>query len=99
MATYLITGANRGIGTEYCRQLQARGDTVVAACRTPSAELEELGVRIETGVDITSDAAIASLVERLEGLAIDGLIHTTPASWSAPAWRISIPRACAASSR
>jgi NAD(P)-dependent dehydrogenase (short-subunit alcohol dehydrogenase family) len=75
MASYLITGANRGIGTEYCRQLQARGETVVAACRTPSPELEALGVRIEAGVDITSDAAIASLVERLDGLAIDGLIH------------------------
>jgi NAD(P)-dependent dehydrogenase (short-subunit alcohol dehydrogenase family) len=75
MATYLITGANRGIGTEYCRQLQARGETVVAACRTASAELAALGVRIEAGVDITSDDAIASLVERLDGLAIDGLIH------------------------
>jgi NAD(P)-dependent dehydrogenase (short-subunit alcohol dehydrogenase family) len=75
MATYLITGANRGIGYEYCRQLQARGETVVAVCRTPSPELEELGVRIEAGVDITSEAAIASLVERLGDLAIDGLIH------------------------
>jgi NAD(P)-dependent dehydrogenase (short-subunit alcohol dehydrogenase family) len=75
MATILITGANRGIGLEYCRQLQARGDTVLAACRTPSAELEALGVRIEPGVDITSDAAIAALVQRLDGLAIDVLIH------------------------
>ncbi len=75
MATYLITGANRGIGTEYCRQLQARGDTVLATCRTPSAELEALGVRIEAGVDITSEASIASLVDRLEGLPIDVLIH------------------------
>ncbi|CAK6688665.1 SDR family oxidoreductase [Synechococcus sp. CCY9201] len=75
MATYLITGANRGIGTEYCRQLQARGDNVVAVCRTPSEELEALGVRIEAGVDITSDTAMASLVERLDGLPLDGLIH------------------------
>jgi NAD(P)-dependent dehydrogenase (short-subunit alcohol dehydrogenase family) len=30
MATYLITGANRGIGYEYCRQLQERGDKVIA---------------------------------------------------------------------
>ena len=75
MATFLITGANRGIGVEYCRQLRARGETVIAACRTRSQELEELGVRIEEGVDITSEAAIAALVERLDGLPIDGLIH------------------------
>lgn len=75
MATFLVTGANRGIGTEYCRQLKARGDTVIAACRTASAELAALGVRIEQDVDITSDAAVAGLLQRLDGLAIDGLIH------------------------
>ncbi|MCP9850813.1 SDR family oxidoreductase [Cyanobium sp. Morenito 9A2] len=75
MATYLITGANRGIGTEYGRQLKDRGDTVIAACRRSSPELDALGVRIESGVDITSAAAIAGLVERLEGLPIDVLIH------------------------
>ena len=26
MATYLVTGANRGIGLAYCQQLRARGD-------------------------------------------------------------------------
>jgi NAD(P)-dependent dehydrogenase (short-subunit alcohol dehydrogenase family) len=31
MATYLVTGTNRGIGYEYCRQLQARGDRVIAS--------------------------------------------------------------------
>ncbi len=74
MATYLVTGASRGIGLEYCRQLQARGEQVIAVCRTPTAELEALGVRVEAGVDLASGAAITQLVERLQGLPIDGLI-------------------------
>lgn len=44
MATYLVTGANRGIGLEYCRQLQQRGETVIAACRSSSPELDALGI-------------------------------------------------------
>jgi NAD(P)-dependent dehydrogenase (short-subunit alcohol dehydrogenase family) len=31
----LVTGANRGIGLEFVRQLLTRGDRVVAACRQP----------------------------------------------------------------
>ena len=74
MKTFLVTGANRGIGLEYCRQLQERGEGVIAVCRSSSPELEALGVRIEAGVDMTNDAAMASLVERLDGLHLDGLI-------------------------
>ena len=74
MATFLVTGANRGIGLEYCRQLQARGDQVIAVCRSPSPELEALGVRIEAGIDLASEAAIAALVARLDGQPLDGLI-------------------------
>lgn len=33
--TALVTGANRGIGLDFVRQLLARGDHVVAACRQP----------------------------------------------------------------
>jgi NAD(P)-dependent dehydrogenase (short-subunit alcohol dehydrogenase family) len=75
MATYVISGANRGIGYEYCRQLQRRGDTVIALCRQPSDELKALGVRVETGVDITDAAAVADLAQQLQGTAIDGLIN------------------------
>lgn len=64
MATYLITGANRGIGYEYCRQLQARGETVIAVCRTASEDLKQLGIRVEEGIDITSDAVVADLRDR-----------------------------------
>ncbi|MEX1324458.1 MAG: SDR family NAD(P)-dependent oxidoreductase, partial [Synechococcaceae cyanobacterium] len=75
MSTVLITGANRGIGLEFCRQLQARGDAVVAVCRTPSPELEQLGVRIEAGLDLTDAGAGEELRRRLGDLSLDLLIH------------------------
>ncbi|PZV20177.1 MAG: short-chain dehydrogenase [Leptolyngbya sp.] len=75
MATYLITGANRGIGYEYCRQLQQRGDRVIAVCRQPSNELKDLGVQVETGIDITQDDSVAELAQRLEGTRLDVLIN------------------------
>jgi NAD(P)-dependent dehydrogenase (short-subunit alcohol dehydrogenase family) len=75
LKTFLVTGSNRGIGLEYCRQLQTRGEQVIAVCRQPSPELEALGVRLETGVDITAWDSVTNLVERLDGVPIDGLIH------------------------
>ncbi|MBD2060556.1 SDR family oxidoreductase [Oculatella sp. FACHB-28] len=75
MATYLITGANRGIGYEYCRQLQTRGDRVIAICRNASEELQQLGVQVEEEIDITSDESVAGLRTRLGDTAIDVLIN------------------------
>jgi len=42
MTTYLVTGANRGIGYR-CRQLKAMGETVIAVCRSTSEQLNSLG--------------------------------------------------------
>jgi NAD(P)-dependent dehydrogenase (short-subunit alcohol dehydrogenase family) len=75
MATYLVTGANRGIGYEYCRQLKERGDHVIAVCRSASEELKALNVSIEPGVDITSDQSVAALHDRLQGVSIDVFIN------------------------
>ena len=74
MATFLVTGANRGIGLEYCRQLKARGDDVVAVCRQTSDELKGLGVRVEAGLELSDSQAIDDLVQRLDGLPLDGVI-------------------------
>ena len=75
MATYLVTGVNRGIGLEYCRQLQQRGDDVIAVCRSSGDELDALGVRVETGVEITSADSVAQLAEKLQGTRLDVLIN------------------------
>ena len=75
MGTALISGANRGIGLELCRQLAARGDEVIAACRAASAELRELGVRVEEGLEVTDREAVAALARRLEGAPIDLLVN------------------------
>lgn len=40
MQRILVTGANRGLGLEFTRQLLARGDRVIAACRNPGRALK-----------------------------------------------------------
>jgi NAD(P)-dependent dehydrogenase (short-subunit alcohol dehydrogenase family) len=73
--TALVTGANRGIGLELCRQLKARGSSVIGVCRTSSPELDELGVRVESGVDVRRDDDVRDLKNRLRGLRVDLLIN------------------------
>jgi len=75
MAVALVTGANRGIGLELCRQLRARGDAVFAACRRPTAALAALGVDILDEVDVADPQGVASLVERLGDTRIDLLVN------------------------
>ena len=73
--TALVTGANRGIGLEICRQLVERGDRVIAACRSVSNGLTSLDVQVEEGVDVSSEESVAHLVRRLGGQPIDWLIN------------------------
>lgn len=73
MPTVLITGANRGIGLALARRYQARGDTVIATCRESSKELDALGIRVETDVELTADDH-TPLARRLEGTPIDVLV-------------------------
>lgn len=75
MSVYVITGANRGIGLALCHQLHKRGEQVIAVCRQSSAGLDALGVRIEAGVDVTHDADVHALAQRLSGITVDVLIN------------------------
>ena len=75
MATVLVTGCNRGIGLELCRQLHERGDDVIGVCRTSNDNLRSLGVRVIDGVDVTDASGIAKLIESLGDQKIDLLIN------------------------
>lgn len=75
MNKVLITGANRGIGLELCRQLLARGDEVIGVCRNLSSDLKSLNLRVIEGIDVSSTQSVQSLQNQagLEGL--DWLIN------------------------
>ena len=75
MASVLVTGANRGIGLELCRQFSDRGDGVIAACRQSSKELESTGAEVHAGVEVTDDAGVAKLADAIDGRSIDILVN------------------------
>ena len=75
MATVLVTGSNRGIGLELCRQFAARGDEVIAVCRSPSADLERLELRVIDGIDVNTSDSLSRLRDTLDGQRLDVLVN------------------------
>jgi NAD(P)-dependent dehydrogenase (short-subunit alcohol dehydrogenase family) len=82
MTTYFLTGANRGIGLEFTRQLTDRGDEVIATARSPQqadklqslAEEESREIKIAQ-LDVTDTDGIQRLARDLSGDSIDVLIN------------------------
>lgn len=73
--TALVTGSNRGIGLELCTQLKQRGFDVIATCRSSSDALQQLGVEVIEGVEVSDPASLEKLVASLSGRRIDVLIN------------------------
>lgn len=80
MKTVLITGANRGLGLEFCRQYAHAGWQVIACCRQPekAESLSRLAkqhtsLRIAP-LDIQNHQQCDALAEELQQLTIDVLI-------------------------
>ena len=71
MPTWLVTGANRGIGLAFARTLSRRGERVVGTARRPDRadELRETGARVEPLDVLVLNAAIGE-----EGPGVDGLV-------------------------
>jgi NAD(P)-dependent dehydrogenase (short-subunit alcohol dehydrogenase family) len=75
MSTVLVTGCNRGIGLELVRQLQQRGDAVIAVCREASAALRATGARIVEGIDVADGDAIQRLRDAIADQSLDIVIN------------------------
>ena len=76
---YLVTGASRGIGLEFSKQLVARGEQVLATARRPAeaAALRALagqnpGRLTMRALDVTDPESVAALKEALDGAALEG---------------------------
>ncbi len=72
--TKVIIGANRGIGLEITRQLQARGDAVVATCRRAHPDLAATGAEVVEDVDVTRHETLRTLARHLHGRPVDWLM-------------------------
>ncbi len=82
MKTLLITGANRGIGLEFCKQYAAAGWRVLACCRDPhkADALNKLATRYLDlirlhALSVTDHAQIEQLARTLSDESIDLLIN------------------------
>ncbi|WP_028389245.1 SDR family oxidoreductase [Legionella fairfieldensis] len=81
MKTALITGANKGIGLEFVRQLKEKGYYVIGCCRTPARAKELNALADEViSLDVTNDNNITSLIQALNNRPIDLLINNAGTS-------------------
>ncbi|MBD2428612.1 SDR family oxidoreductase [Phormidium sp. FACHB-1136] len=80
MPTVFITGANRGLGLEFCRQYGEADWRILATCRDPQTahELNSLTERYPNlsihALDVADFSAIDRLADALAGEAIDVLL-------------------------
>jgi NAD(P)-dependent dehydrogenase (short-subunit alcohol dehydrogenase family) len=81
MRTLLITGANRGLGLEFAKQLSIQDTQLIASCRHPeqAEELKQLAQNRKNitivKLDVTNDKDILTLANKLKGKALDWLIN------------------------
>ena len=81
MTTFLITGANRGIGLQLTKQALERGDTVIAGSRDPGADSlkalqDKAGDRLQTiPLEVTDPGSLQDARSTIGDRQIDVLIN------------------------
>lgn len=72
--TVVVTGANRGLGLEYCRQFLEKGYKVYACCRAPESAEDLLKLKQQNSekletvpLDVTQPAQRMNLKHSLQG--------------------------------
>lgn len=74
--TVLVTGANRGLGLEFAKQLSAGGAEVFGTARKPeeASDLAKTGAQV-VALDVTDEDSVASLAKRFAERPLDLLIN------------------------
>lgn len=77
MATWVVTGANRGIGLEFAKQLLAEGNSVIAGVRSPKSmkfSHEKMSV---FQLDVSSTSSVHEFADKVKSMSqsIDILVN------------------------
>ena len=84
-AAWLVTGASRGLGLEWVRQLAARGETVIATARDPEASRELAALGVETHpLDVSDQGSVDALAGKLGARPLDAILNNAGVGGSGP---------------
>lgn len=77
----LVTGGNKGLGLSIVKELVDQGAETIVVGRTSSPELDALGAKVITGVDVTDTKAVNGKMVEEVGAPVDIVINNAGYFW------------------